>query len=67
MSMNKEIYNNGYQIFASDISLLEELRDSNTKINWNNINNDDLFWSENDKRYQVLEINHSDKYVILFR
>lgn len=64
--MKKEVYNNGYQIFASDIELLEELRDNNNKINWNNFNNDDLFWSENDTRYQVLEINHNDKYVILF-
>ena len=64
--MRKEIYNNGYQIFASDIDLLQELKDSNENINWCNFNNDDIFWSEKDERYQILEISHTDKYVILF-
>ena len=63
--MNREVYNNGYQIFASDIELLEELKDADN-VNWFNFKNDDFYYSDNDERYQVLEINHNDKYVILF-
>ena len=63
--MNREVYNNGYQIFASDIELLEELKDGDN-VNWFNFKNDDFYYSDNDERYQVLEINHNDKYVILF-
>lgn len=63
--MNKEVYNNGYQIFASDIELLEELKDGDN-MNWFNFKNDDFYYSNNDERYQVLKINHNDKYVILF-
>ena len=58
--------NNGYQIFASDIDLLKELQEEDTNINWNLFNNDDEFYSNTDEHYQVLEINHIDKYVILF-
>ena len=58
--------NNGYQIFASDIDLLKELQEENTNINWNLFNNDDDFYSDTYEHYQVLDINHIDKYVILF-
>ena len=58
--------NNGYQIFASDIDLLKELQKDDTSINWNLFNNYDDFYSNTDEHYQVLEINHIDKYVILF-
>ena len=58
--------NNGYQIFASDIDLLKELQEDDTNINWVLFNADDDFYSNTDEYYQVLDINHTDKYVILF-
>ena len=58
--------NNGYQIFASDIDLLKELQVSDANINWNLFDDDDDFYSDMDEHYQVLEISHIDKYVILF-
>lgn len=58
--------NNGYQIFASDIDLLKELQEDDTNINWVLFNADDAFYSNTDEYYQVLDINHNDKYVILF-
>ena len=58
--------NNGYQIFASDIDLLKELQEDDTNINWGLFKADDVFYSNTDEHYQVLEINHIDKYVILF-
>ena len=64
--MQNTTINNGYQIFASDIDLLKELQEEDTNINWNLFNNDDDFYSNMDEHYQVLEINHIDKYVILF-
>lgn len=64
--MKIEIINNNYQIFASDIKLLQELSEETNSINWFNFQNGDNFYSENDDKYQILEINHNDKYVILF-
>lgn len=64
--MKIEIINNNYQIFASDIKLLQELSEETSIINWFNFQNGDNFYSENDEQYQILEINHNDKYVILF-
>lgn len=64
--MQNTTINNGYQIFASDIDLLKELQEEDTNINWKLFNNDDDFYSNMDEHYQVLEINHVDKYVILF-
>lgn len=64
--MKIEIINNNYQIFASDIKLLQELSEETSSINWFNFQNGDNFYSENDEQYQILEINHNDKYVILF-
>ena len=58
--------NNGYQIFASDIDLLKELQENDANINWKLFNDDDDFYSDMDEHYQVLEISHNDKYVILF-
>ena len=58
--------NNGYQIFASDIDLLKELQEDDTNINWDLFNADDDFYSNTDEYYQVLDISHNDKYVILF-
>lgn len=58
--------NNGYQIFASDIDLLKELQEDDTNINWNLFKADDDFYSNTDEYYQVLDINHNDKYVVLF-
>ena len=64
--MQKITINNGYQIFASDIDLLKELQVSDANINWNLFDDDDDFYSDMDEHYQVLEISHIDKYVILF-
>ena len=65
-NMQNITMNNGYQIFASDIDLLKELQEDDTNINWNLFNADDDFYSNTDEHYQVLDINHTDKYVILF-
>ncbi len=62
-----KVINNDYEIFASDIELLQELSKSDDVINWKLFENDDNFYNENGERYQVLEISHSDKYVILFQ
>ena len=64
--MQKITINNGYQIFASDIDLLKELQENDTNINWKLFDDDDDFYSDMDEHYQVLEISHIDKYVILF-
>ena len=58
--------NNNYQIFASDIDLLKELQEDDTNINWNLFKTDDDFYSNTDEHYQIMDINHTDKYVILF-
>jgi hypothetical protein len=66
IKMQNITMNNGYQIFASDIDLLKELQEDDTNINWALFKADDDFYSNTDEHYQVLDINHADKYVILF-
>ena len=67
IKMQNITMNNGYQIFASDINLLKELQEDDTNINWALFKADDDFYSNTDEHYQVLDINHTDKYVILFQ
>lgn len=62
--MKEKLINNGYTIFASDITLLQELN-SKALINWNNFSTGDDFYSEESVGYEVLVINHTEKYVVL--
>ena len=65
-NMQNITMNNNYQIFASDIDLLKELQEDDASINWNLFETDDDFYSNTDEHYQIMDINHNDKYVVLF-
>lgn len=58
----------GYEVTGTEeiIAEIEEnLKDRDTKINWNNFTNEDKFWNKNgDTSYPVL-VDHENKKVLL--
>ena len=56
----------GYEVTGTEdiISEIEKIANSkDTKINWNNFKNDDIYWDDNRERHDIL-VDHEKKAVL---